>query len=176
MAYEEVDVRRPVRMPVKSLQDLARWPVKGNGVRHRPETVEIVLSVLASGESSSQVHVWLVWILLLVQSVGCCVPDIDDCTLHRLACLEVCNCAVHPCAVAILLDAMHNAASHFHLGGILSVEGAKNCSGSGLISCVCRKLVCDFVHKGFQSKNVAQKLAFIALGVGHAAGFVHLSL
>lgn len=111
-------------MSIQRLQHFTRWPIERNRVRHRSETVEVVPALLACCKPASQVHVWLIWILLLIQSIGSRVPNIDDSAFDGFASLEIRDCAVHPCTISLFLDARHNAASHLHLRSIVAVEGA----------------------------------------------------
>ena len=53
-------------MPIQRLQHLACWPIERYGVRYWPQAVEAILAVLARREPTSEIHLWLVWILLFV--------------------------------------------------------------------------------------------------------------
>lgn len=59
-------MRRPHRMPIQRLQHFACWPIERYGVRYWPQAVEAILPVFARRESTSEIHLWLVWILLFV--------------------------------------------------------------------------------------------------------------
>lgn len=167
-------MRRPVRMSVQRLQNLARRTIERNGIRHGSEAVEIVLSVLAGCKGASEVHLRLVGVLLLVQSVRRRVPYVDHRAFDWLAGLEVGHCAVHPCAVPFFLLVLHDVASHLQLRCVVPVEGAQDGGCGGLVDGVSRELVCDFVDEGLEAEDVAEKLPFVAFRVGHAAGFIHL--
>ena len=78
-----------------------------------------------SVESATQVHVWLVGILLLVQAVGRSVPDVNLNVLDGLAGGVVCDCAVHVRHVAALVF-VDDGVSEGSLGSTVTPEGTKN--------------------------------------------------
>lgn len=102
------------------------------------------------------------------------MPDIDNGAFNRRTCFEIRDCAVHPRAIAVLLDAVDDARAHVHLGGVVAVKGTQDGGCGGLVGGSGGELVGDFVDERFEAEHVAEELAFVAFGVGHAAGFVHL--
>ena len=96
-------MRRPKWMSFQRFQHLARRSIKWDRIRYWPQTVEVVFAVCARGESSPEVHVRLVRILLFIQSIGRRMPDIYDRALNRLSSLEICDRAVHPRAIALII-------------------------------------------------------------------------
>ena len=89
------------------------------------QAVEIVVPRSISVEPAAQVHVRLVGILLLVQAVGSCVPDVDFDVLDGLAGGIVSDCAVHVRHVAALVF-VDDGVSEGSLGGAVAPEGAKD--------------------------------------------------
>lgn len=97
-------MRWPHRMPVKRLQYFASWSIVRDRVRYGPQAVKVVLAVLPGYKRAPEVHLGLFGVLLLVQSIWCCMPDVHDCTFNRLPCSEVCDYAMHPRPVSLLID------------------------------------------------------------------------
>lgn len=114
-------------MSIQRLQNLPSRPIERNGVRHRPQAVKVILSVLARGEPASEIHVRLVRILLLVQSIWRCMPDIHDRALDGLSSPEVRDSAMHPRPIARLVDLIgDDACAHSKLGRVVAVEGPED--------------------------------------------------
>jgi hypothetical protein len=74
--YNEVNMGRPVRVSVQSLKYLPSRSIARDWIRHRPQADEVVGAIFAGRESPSKVHVWLIWILLLIQAVRAGMPDV----------------------------------------------------------------------------------------------------
>ena len=125
LTYQKVYMSRSEWMSIQRLQDLACRAIKRYGIGHRPQTIEAILPILACCESASEIHLWLVWILLFVQSVRCRMPYVHHRALDRLTCLEVCDCAMHKCPVTLLIYLLgHDTGAHRQLRSVLPIEGA----------------------------------------------------
>ena len=69
---------------------------------------------------------------------------------------------------------MHDALTHLSSRGISAPEWSKDRSRGESVRGVRGKLIGLLVNKGFHSNDVKKELAFVALVIGHAAGFVDL--
>jgi hypothetical protein len=161
-------------MSVQCLQYLSCRPVEWDRIRHRSQAVEIILPILTRREASTQIHLRLIGVLLLIQPVGRRMPHIDNRTLDRLARAVVSNGTVHPRAITLALAARDDTGAHVQLRRIVPVERAQDGRRGWFVGRRGGELVGDFVDERLEAQHVAQQLALVALRVGHAAGFVHL--
>ena len=118
-------------MSIEQLQQLSGRSVVRDGIASRAQAVEIIVARCVGVEAAAEVHVWLVWVLLLVQAVGRRVPDVDFDVGDGLACVVVCDRAVHVGHVAALVF-VDDRVSEGSLGGTLAPERAENLKSSEL--------------------------------------------
>lgn len=124
--YDQVDMSRAIWVPVQQLQDLARRTVIWDRIRRWLEAVEGILAILVGGHSSSQVAVLLVWVLLLVESVGGSLPGIDYNAWDWRAGQRINDLAVHIGDMSVIDGVFDDSAAVGDHGCVVAEEGAKN--------------------------------------------------
>jgi hypothetical protein len=114
LTYQEMYMRWSHRMPVERLEYLASWSIIWDGVRYRSQAVKVIFSIFSSSKCAPQIHFWLLGVLLLVQSVRCSVPNVHNCTFNRFARPKICDYAMHPRPVSLLVDLIRDyTCTHF---------------------------------------------------------------
>ena len=171
---DEVDMCRTHGMPIEELEKFACGAVVGNRVGCRTQAVEAVFPVFARGEAAPQVELRLILVLLLIEPVRGGMPDIELGVLDRLAGEVVFDNAVHVGVVAVG-DIVHDGVVHGAARGVGAPEGAEDRGAGRQGGRGGGELVGDFVDKRFEPDDVAEELAFVSNGRGHAAGFVDLN-
>lgn len=94
-------------------------------IRGRAETVEVVVAALIGIESTTQVHVRLLGVLLLVQAIGCRMPHVDLGIGNWLPGSKVCHRSVHAGHVATLVF-VDDRVSEGTFRGAVSPERSQN--------------------------------------------------
>lgn len=112
-------------MSIQQFQQLSGRSVVWDGIASRAQAVEIIVARGVGVEAAAKIHVWLVWVLLLVQAVGRRVPNVDFDVGDGLARVVVCDCAVHVSHVAALVF-VDDRVSEGSFGGTLAPERAEN--------------------------------------------------
>lgn len=77
MTYNQMNMRRSHRVSVQQLQHFACWAIIRNRIRGWFQTVPAVTPGLICRESSSQVAILLLRVLLFVEAVGAVLPHVD---------------------------------------------------------------------------------------------------
>ena len=171
---DKVDMCRAHGMSIEELEKFACGTVVGDGVGCGAQAVEAVLPVFARGEAAPQVKFHLILVLLLIEPVRGGMPDVELGVLDRLAGEVVFDNAVHV-GVVTVRDIVHDGVVHGAARGIGAPEGAEDRGARWEGGRGGGELVGDFVDEGFKADDVAEELAFVTDGGGHAAGFVDLS-
>ena len=173
-ADDEVNVRRAHGVAVEQLEQLAGRAVIRDGVARRPQAVQRVFAVGAGVEAAAQVHVRLLRVLLLVQTVRGRVPDVEFGALDGLAADEVGDRAEHVRVIGVVEVVEDDRVAHVALGGVFAPEGAEDGGGGGEVVGRGRERVGDFVDEGLDADDIVHELGFIAAIVGHFTGSVNL--
>jgi hypothetical protein len=129
--YDQVNVSRAIWVSIQQLQNLASRTVIWDRIRRWLEAVEGIFAILVGGDSSSQVAVLLVWVLLLVEAVGGSLPGIDDDAWDWRAGQRINDFAVHVGDVSVSDGVFDDGAAVGDHGCVVAEEGAKN-SGCGV--------------------------------------------
>lgn len=164
---DKVDMRRPHRMTIEQLEQLARGPIIRDGIAGRPQTIQGVVTVGGRVEASAQVHIRLVGVLLLVEAVGRRVPDVELGAGDGLAADEVGHAPEHVGVVGVGEVVEHDAVAHVALGRVLAPEGAEDGRRGGQVVGGGGERVGDFVDEGFDAEDVVHELGLVAAVVGH---------
>ena len=145
--YDDVDVSRPVRVPVQHVQELARRAVIRHRIRSRPKAVQPVVAVLVSSKVPAEVELGLVGVLLLVQAVGGALPDVDLCAGDGLVGCGVADNSVHVDHLAVV-GLLHDDVGVVGGGrGVVAEEGAEDGGLGHLVGGAGDGLVGDFVDE-----------------------------
>ena len=112
-------------MSVQQLQQLSSRSVVRDGIAGGTQAVEVIVAGGVCVKAATKVHVWLLRVLLFVQAIRRCVPDIDLDVGDGFAGGVVCDCAVHVCHVAALIF-VDDGVSEGAFGGTLAPERAED--------------------------------------------------
>lgn len=181
-----MNMRRTVRVAVEELQQLACRAIVWNGIWCRPNAVICVFTVLICHELAAQVQIFLVGVLLLVVSVCGALPHINGGTLQRLLRLCAQYPTVHIYWLSIIWCVVADVGTHGQGGMVVSEEGSENGRGGRNIGGFGGFLVGDLVDQTeatldtrhmvarrqdlrFNTQNIAHKLTFVTLFIGHPA-------
>jgi len=147
--HDEMNVGRSVRMSVQQLQKFTRWSVVWNRVRCWSQAVKAVLSVLICVELAAQIGLGLFLILLLVQAICRCFPDVNRGLDHWLLCGRIYDLTIKICHFGVFRQVVYNT---FVLVPNLVVRLEKR-TENGTLGCQVGGLggflVCDFIHECF---------------------------
>ena len=102
MTYDEMNVSWSIWMSVQQLQNLASRSIEWDRIWRGSQTIERVLALLVCLELATKVLITLIVILLLIQAVRRCLPDVDHNTCQRLLGCGVHDCAMHECDFSVL--------------------------------------------------------------------------
>lgn len=174
-------------MPIEQLKQLPGWSIEWNRVRRWSYAIPRILPLFVGDKFAAQVVVYLVVVLLLVHTIGRCLPNIDLRARQWLLGLSIHHSAVHVDDLRIFRCVEGNASSLFSYRVVLSEEGSKDGALGRDVCCFRRLFVGDFVHQSsfgvstteagtylgnsrFKTDDVTNQLSFVSLLIAHLSG------
>lgn len=192
-----MNMSRAEGVTIHQLKELASRTIIGNRVGSRAQAIEPVPTLLIRLKLATQVELYLLRILLLIQSFRGSLPYLDRGTDKRLLSLEVHHATLHEHHLGISRLRLDDILAVLAPGCIGTEEGTQDSRGSGRILSFFGELEGDFVDETvtqrrgilgiplssslcviageimglrFKSEHIAHQLSLIALIVAHLSG------